>query len=150
MQPKGPGGVRREELVRSYATRPQLAAKKAADHQLRALAAMHAGALDDAVAHWDRADEYHDVLDALVRCRRCGRELTHPASVAVRIGPECAAKTGVGGCPFCGGTGQMAFPDPVLGGYSDHDCWCQNRPRVENIGTSGEVLPMDPPAAGTS
>lgn len=33
-------------------------------------------------------------LQAADRCGRCGRELTHPDSIPVGIGPECAAKSG--------------------------------------------------------
>lgn len=32
------------------------------------------------------------VLDKHTRCRRCGRHLHHPASVAAGIGPECKGK----------------------------------------------------------
>lgn len=31
-------------------------------------------------------------LDAEVRCRRCGRKLTDPESVARKIGPECVKR----------------------------------------------------------
>ena len=136
--------MNRDELVAAYQRRPLLAAKRVAEHQLRALQAMDAGELDQAVAHWDRVDLFHDVLDVLVRCRRCGRKLSDPRSVERRIGPECWEKTGIGGCPFCGGTGRLAAPDPVLGGYTDHNCFCQDRPRTDHA-ISGEIT--DPAGA---
>lgn len=33
-----------------------------------------------------------DALDATHRCRRCGRHLRDPESIARRIGPECWTK----------------------------------------------------------
>lgn len=135
--------MKRDELVAAYKRRPQLAAKRVQEHQLRALQCMDNGDYEAAVMHWDRADEYNLVLDALVRCRRCGRELSHPVSIARRIGPECWEKSPVDGCPICGGSGTMAVPDPVLGDYVDVNCFCQDRVRPDN-GISGEVT--DPAA----
>lgn len=125
------------ELVAAYRRRPQLAARRVQEHQLRALQCMDDGNYEQAVMHWDRADEYHAVLDELVCCRRCGRQLTNPESVARRIGPECIQKSPVDGCPICAGRGLMAVPDPVLGDYVDVNCFCKDRVRSEN-GTSGE------------
>lgn len=138
--------MNRDELVACYKAHPPLAAKKVHEHQLRALQCVDRGELDDAVAHWDRADDYHHVLDTLVCCRRCGRPLTHPVSVARKIGPECWEKPPIDGCPICGGRGLMAVPDPVLGDYVDVNCFCAERVRSDN-GTSGK---QPDPAAPTN
>ena len=39
-------------------------------------------------------------IDPLVRCVRCGRELTNPVSKEVGIGPECIKHWGMGGIPM--------------------------------------------------
>lgn len=114
-----------EQLVNAYRRRPGLAADAAERHRHMAEAARRNGELNDAVHHWDRVDAYNAVLDELEHCRRCGRPLTNPESVARRIGPECWAKERTPErCTVCGGAGTIAAPDPVLGGTIDVDCVC--------------------------
>jgi hypothetical protein len=78
-----------EALVKAYERRPGLAAQKAAWHRQQAELCHQRGEPDHEVHHYDRADNYEAVLDRLVRCRRCGRELTDPVSIERKIGPEC-------------------------------------------------------------
>lgn len=64
---------------RSWAVREAQAAQEAGDERRAADAARHAAC-------------YQAVLDKHERCRRCGRPLRHPLSIARRIGPECWEK----------------------------------------------------------
>jgi len=118
-------GFTHEQLVDAYRKRPGLAAEAAARHRHMAEAARAAGELAQAVHHWDRVDDYHAVLDELVRCRRCGRQLTDPISIDRRIGPECRIKEPPPQrCDLCDGRGVIAAPDPIIGGTIDIECPC--------------------------
>lgn len=77
------------DLLAIYRRHPPRAADAARRHWLLAQAAQRHDEPDIAVSHYDRVDRLHELLDELVCCRRCGRPLRHPVSVARHIGPEC-------------------------------------------------------------
>jgi hypothetical protein len=71
---------------------PQGWGKVAAYHRRREAAALAVGD-DDLAAEAARiAAHFEGLLDSRSRCRRCGRALTDPTSVARGIGPECWAR----------------------------------------------------------
>jgi hypothetical protein len=45
----------------------------------------------------DIAERIEEELADAGRCRRCGRLLTDPASIAVGLGPDCRAKIALSG-----------------------------------------------------
>ena len=65
------------------------------------IAAHHRGREAEAIARGDdttaaeaarAAGVFEGLLDGEVRCRRCGRRLTDPTSIARTIGPECFSR----------------------------------------------------------
>lgn len=76
----------------TYGRHPRKAAQALQRARRHAQEARQAG--DQAVA--EEYEEIGDALEAILakneRCRRCGRELRHPASIAAGIGPECSER----------------------------------------------------------
>ena len=77
---------------RTYRTKPTKAARKLAWVTEQCRRARARGDHQEA-DQWDAArGELEALLATLHRCRKCGRELWDPASVAAGIGPECVRK----------------------------------------------------------
>jgi hypothetical protein len=81
------------DYARTYGHRPVKAALKLAWVVEQCRRARARGDQREA-DQWDAArGQLEALLDGLHRCRRCGRELWDPDSVAAGIGPECARGT---------------------------------------------------------
>lgn len=80
------------DYARTYAAHPGKAARKLRWVRLQ-LAAARAAGDTHAADQWDDArGQLEALLNAVGRCRCCGRLLRDPVSVKAGIGPECAGK----------------------------------------------------------
>ncbi|MCA1572385.1 MAG: DUF6011 domain-containing protein [Chloroflexi bacterium] len=77
----------------AYRAHPKAAARRLDWVRRQAQAARQRGDQHEAGQYEDVAAQLEAALGQLVCCRRCGRHLTHPDSVAAGIGPECARET---------------------------------------------------------
>lgn len=79
-------------FVAAYRTRPALAAHRLDWVRRQAQAARQRGDQTEAEQFEEVAAMLEAALGELVCCRRCGRHLTHPTSIAAGIGPECRTR----------------------------------------------------------
>lgn len=87
-----PVGALAARYVATYAHHPGKAAEAVRRARAQAQQARQEGDREAATAWEEVGDALEAELGRTGRCRRCGRTLRHPSSVAAGIGPECVGK----------------------------------------------------------